>query len=118
MSNLRRQRLPRDEEEALKAYRRSVIMALLDMDTLYTRKGEWLSQYAVARMLDITIVAAAYCMTKMKDDRILISLKKQSGSYGIERLYKKKPVSVLSTCWRKHPNYHPMPSRYQLGAPI
>jgi hypothetical protein len=32
--------------------------------------------------------------------------------------YRSNRPKILRKAWRKHPNYHPMPSRWKLGAPI
>jgi hypothetical protein len=119
-TNMRRQRMPREQEAELKAYRRSVIMALLDMDTLYTRKGEWLSQNSVARMLDITTVAAAHCLGRLETDGFLLSTQRPTKTHnGVENLYKRKPPSILTIPWRKHSNAFTGSSHYQrLGVPI
>jgi hypothetical protein len=115
---MRRQRLPAAEEKKIREQRRAAILTLMQMDTLYHRAGEYVSANAFARQLDITLLAAAHCLSSMRNEGILESIQRRNAARsGIENWYRKKPESMLTKPWRKSYKWHPKPF-YDFGAPM
>jgi hypothetical protein len=118
---IRRVRAPAAEEARIKAERRQNIFTVMSYDSLYHRKGDLITAGTVGILIGITTNQAAHCLLEMAKDLKLDAAKFKSvckhGSH-MANAYKARQVNQLSQPWRKHPNFHPMPSRYQLGAPI
>jgi hypothetical protein len=95
-------------------------MQILEMDTLYSRKGEWLSPYAVGILTGVSKQSACYLLSSMSIDRILVHIQRTTHSQnGVENLYKIKPASMLSVPWRQSSNRFTGSPHYQrLGVPI
>ena len=111
-------RLPAAQEKKIREERRALILILMEMDTLYHRKGEYVSANSFARQLDIPLLAAAHCLGSMRNEGILESIQRKNAKRtGIENWYRRKPPSVLTIPWRKSYKWNPMPSYYRLGAP-
>jgi hypothetical protein len=118
---IRRVRASQEEESRIKAERRRKLLLVMSYDSLYHRAGTLLSASSAGIMVGITMEQAALCLSKMAEDFIIdmakITIMTPSGGHK-SNAYKLRPASQLSKRWRKHPNFRPMPSRYQLGAPI
>jgi hypothetical protein len=120
--NMRRVRAPAAVESAIKAERRRLILEIMSYDSLYHRKGDFINSCTVSIMIGITIMQAAHVLGDMARKAGLLdatqrNVMTKSGSH-MSNVYKLKQKSLLSKPWRTHPNYHPMPSRWQLGAVI
>jgi hypothetical protein len=120
-ANTKRVRLPAAQERAIKDYRRACVMQILDMDTLYSRRGEWLSPYAVGILTGVSKQSACYLLSSMSIDRILVHIQRtvRSSNSGTENIYKVRPKSMLSVPWRQSSNRFTGSPHYQrLGVPI
>ena len=105
------------EEAEIRAYRRARILEMLDMDSLYTQAGDWLTPMDAARMLDITPVSAAHCMSGMCNDGILMCIQRRSRSKkNVENVYKRQQKGLLEQHWLM-PTFRPK-KFYDLGAPM
>jgi len=112
-------RLPAAQEKIIRDKRRAAILTLMATDTLYHRKGEYVSANSFARQLDISLLAAAHCLGSMRNEGILESIQRKNAMRtGVENWYRKKPASILTKPWRKSYKWNPMPPYYQLGAPM
>ena len=118
--NMRRVRAPAAEEARNKAERRRLILLIMSYDSLY-HQGEYISASTVSIILGITLIQAAHCLGEMSKDLLLTTSKQKvkcrNGSH-LSNVYSPKKKNMMSKAWRRHPNYHPMPSRWKLGAPI
>jgi hypothetical protein len=118
---VRRQRATLAEESRIKAERRRKLLLVMSYDSLYHRKGTLLTASSAGIMTGITIDQAAHCLSKMADDFIIdmakIRIMTPSGGHKANA-YKLRPISQLSQPWRRHPNFHPMPSRWAIGMPV
>jgi hypothetical protein len=88
------------------------------MESTYIERGEPFLPGDICKLLGVTTVSAAHLLSGMaREGQVeMVQIKNKKGL--LQNTYRARKPSILNKAWRRHPNFHPMPSRYQLGAPI
>jgi hypothetical protein len=91
---------------------------LMVLSSVYCERGDPFLPGDCCKLLGVSPVAAAHLLSGMaKEGQIeMVQIRNNRGL--LVNTYRTRRPSILNKPWRKHPNFHPMPSRWQLGAPI
>jgi Mn-dependent DtxR family transcriptional regulator len=83
------------------------------------KTGEKFSKGNMASAMDCSPERASQILNHMADRALVIVIPDKRGAQTLYWYRKSKPsFDPIRVAWRRHPNFHPMPSRWQLGAPI
>jgi Mn-dependent DtxR family transcriptional regulator len=93
--------------------KRQIIMA-----STYIERGEPFLPGDICKLLGVQPVAAAHLLSGMAREGMVEMVQIRNKKGLLQNTYRTRKPSILNKVWRRHPNFHPMPSRWMLGAPI
>ena len=87
------------------------------LESIHVARGEAFLPYDIEKVLDISRNSASHLLASMADDGLLDAIKRKNDRGATVLWYRQKGMDIARKAWRKNPNFKPMPSYYQLGAP-
>jgi hypothetical protein len=93
--------------------KRKIILA-----SVFCERGDPFMPGDCCKLLGITPDAAAHLLREMSKEGQIEMVQIRNNRGLMVNTYRANRPKILRKAWRRHPNYHPMPSRWQIGAPI